>query len=100
MSDRDHLVCSPAVPDDIDGGEWIEALARCADVLEALVADFRQRNPGIEFDNAAVAGGAGTIARTVLATRLENDDPPDSYQAHAGLELDSDIAAGYVEDIR
>ncbi|WP_327005643.1 ABC transporter substrate-binding protein [Dactylosporangium sp. NBC_01737] len=68
--------------------------------LEALVADFRQRNPGIEFDNAAVAGGAGTIARTVLATRLENDDPPDSYQAHAGLELDSDIEAGYVEDIR
>lgn len=68
--------------------------------LEALVADFRQRNPGIEFDNAAVAGGAGTIARTVLATRLENDDPPDSYQAHAGLELDSDVEAGYVEDIR
>ena len=68
--------------------------------LEALVADFRQRNPGIEFDNAAVAGGAGTIARTVLATRLENDDPPDSYQAHAGLELDSDIEAGYVEDVR
>ncbi|GAB3872882.1 ABC transporter substrate-binding protein [Dactylosporangium cerinum] len=68
--------------------------------LEALVADFRQRNPGIEFDNAAVAGGAGTIARTVLATRLENNDPPDSYQVHAGLELDSDIEAGYVEDIR
>ncbi|UWZ56242.1 carbohydrate ABC transporter substrate-binding protein [Dactylosporangium aurantiacum] len=68
--------------------------------LEALVADFRQRNPGIEFGNAAVAGGAGTIARTVLATRLENDDPPDSYQAHAGLELASDIEAGYVEDVR
>jgi glucose/mannose transport system substrate-binding protein len=68
--------------------------------LEALVADFRQHNPGIEFDNAAVAGGAGTIAKTVLATRLENDDPPDSYQAHAGLELDSDIEAGYLEDVR
>lgn len=68
--------------------------------LEALVADFRQRNPGIEFDNAAVAGGAGTVARTVLATRLDNDDPPDSYQAHAGLELDGDIEAGHLEDVR
>ncbi|MEV4135365.1 ABC transporter substrate-binding protein [Dactylosporangium sp. NPDC049742] len=68
--------------------------------LEALVADFRRVNPGVEFDNAAVAGGAGTVARTVLATRLENDDPPDSYQAHAGLELDNDVAAGYLEDVR
>jgi glucose/mannose transport system substrate-binding protein len=68
--------------------------------LEALVADFRAANPGIEFDNAAVAGGAGTVARTVLATRLENDDPPDSYQAHAGRELSADIEAGYLEDLR
>ncbi|MGI5244517.1 ABC transporter substrate-binding protein [Dactylosporangium sp. CA-139066] len=68
--------------------------------LEALVADFKATNPGIEFDNAAVAGGAGTVARTVLATRLENDDPPDSYQAHAGRELSAHIAAGYLEDLR
>jgi glucose/mannose transport system substrate-binding protein len=67
--------------------------------LQALVADFRRSNPGIEFDNAAVAGGAGTIARTVLATRLENDDPPDSYQAHAGRELTADIEAGYLLDL-
>lgn len=32
--------------------------------LEALVADFARHNPGVAFDNAAVAGGAGTIART------------------------------------
>jgi glucose/mannose transport system substrate-binding protein len=68
--------------------------------LEALVADFAKHNPGIAFDNAAVAGGAGTIARDVLATRLENDDPPDSYQAHAGRDLAADIKAGYVEDLR
>ncbi|WP_432836468.1 ABC transporter substrate-binding protein [Dactylosporangium sp. CA-092794] len=68
--------------------------------LEALVGDFAAHNPGVAFDNAAVAGGAGTIARTVLATRLENGDPPDSYQAHAGLELTDDIQAGYVEDLR
>lgn len=68
--------------------------------LEALVADFAKHNPGIDFDNAAVAGGAGTIARSVLTTRLENDDPPDSYQAHAGRELTADIKAGHVEDLR
>jgi glucose/mannose transport system substrate-binding protein len=68
--------------------------------LEALVADFKATNPGIVFDNAAVAGGAGTVARTVLATRLENEDPPDSYQAHAGRELSADIDAGYLEDVR
>ncbi|MFI5907427.1 ABC transporter substrate-binding protein [Dactylosporangium sp. NPDC051541] len=68
--------------------------------LEALVADFARNNPGVAFDNAAVAGGAGTIAKTVLATRLQNDDPPDSYQAHAGRELTEDIKAGYVEDLR
>nr|BFE62586.1 extracellular solute-binding protein [Dactylosporangium thailandense] len=68
--------------------------------LEALVADFAKRNAGIAFDNAAVAGGAGTIARSVLTTRLQNDDPPDSYQIHAGRELADDIKHGYVEDLR
>jgi glucose/mannose transport system substrate-binding protein len=68
--------------------------------LEALVADFTRQNPGIAFDNAAVAGGAGTIARSVLATRLQNDDPPDSYQGHAGRELTDDIKAGYLLDLR
>ncbi|WP_433057645.1 ABC transporter substrate-binding protein [Dactylosporangium sp. CS-033363] len=68
--------------------------------LEALVADFSRNNPGVEFGNAAVAGGAGTVAKSILATRLQNDDPPDSYQAHAGLELAADIEAGYVEDVR
>jgi glucose/mannose transport system substrate-binding protein len=67
--------------------------------LDALVADFKKKNPGIDFNNAAVAGGAGSNARTILATRLKNNDPPDSYQAHAGLELQSDIKAGVVEDI-
>src|SRR4051812_45981585 len=68
--------------------------------LEALVADFVKRNPGIDFDNAAVAGGAGTNARGVLAARLSNGDPPDAYQAHAGRELTEDIKAGYLEDLR
>src|SRR6185295_13949293 len=30
--------------------------------LDAMIADFKQKNPGVEFNNAAVAGGAGTNA--------------------------------------
>ncbi len=67
--------------------------------LEAMIADFRAKNPGITFNNAAIAGGAGTNAKTVLASRLQANNPPDSYQVHAGLELASDIEAGYVEDL-
>jgi glucose/mannose transport system substrate-binding protein len=67
--------------------------------LDAMIADFRAKNPGITFNNAAIAGGAGTNAKTVLASRLQANNPPDSYQVHAGLELASDIEAGYVEDL-
>jgi len=67
--------------------------------LNAMIEDFKQNNPGIEFINAAVAGGSGTQARQVLSTRLQSNNPPDSYQVHAGLELASDIADGKVEDL-
>ena len=66
---------------------------------EALLELFADQNPDIEFINAAVAGGAGTNAKAVLADRLLANDPPDSYQRHAGLELLDDIKAGEVEDL-
>lgn len=55
--------------------------------LEAMIVVFQEKYPDIEFINAAVAGGAGTNARAVLATRLQANDPPDSWQGHAGQEL-------------
>ena len=55
--------------------------------LEAMIVVFKAQNPDIEFVNAAVAGGAGTNARAVLATRLQANNPPDSWQGHAGQEL-------------
>lgn len=67
--------------------------------LEALIAHFKEKNPGVEFVNAAVAGGSGTQARQVLATRLMGNQPPDSYQLHAGLEAADDIKANRLEDI-
>jgi len=62
--------------------------------LEAMMKVFNDANPNIEFINAAVAGGAGTNARAVLATRLQAGDPPDSWQGHAGQELIGTYVAG------
>lgn len=62
--------------------------------LEAMVKVFNAKYPGVEFVNAAVAGGAGTNARAVLATRLQAGDPPDSWQGHAGQELIGTYVAG------
>ncbi len=62
--------------------------------LEAMIKVFKARYPEIEFINAAVAGGAGTNARAVLASRLQAGDPPDSWQGHAGQELIGTYVAG------
>jgi len=55
--------------------------------LAAMQKVFEAQYPSIKFVNAAVAGGSGTNARAVLATRLSANDPPDSWQAHAGQEI-------------
>ncbi len=68
--------------------------------LEAMIAVFAEQYPDIEFVNAAVAGGAGTNARAVLATRLQAGDPPDSWQGHAGQELiGTYVAGGQIEPL-
>ena len=58
-----------------------------ADGLAAMQKVFETQYPKIKFVNAAVAGGSGTNARAVLATRLSAGDAPDSWQAHAGQEI-------------
>jgi glucose/mannose transport system substrate-binding protein len=55
-----------------------------ADGLAAMIKIFQAKYPNDTFVNASVAGGAGTNAKAVLATRLAAKDPPDSWQAHAG----------------
>ncbi|MBO1913564.1 lipoprotein, partial [Microvirga sp. 3-52] len=46
------------------------------DGLLALIDLFNELHPDIEVKNAAVAGGAGTNAKAVLATRMQGNDPP------------------------
>ncbi|TDC94245.1 carbohydrate ABC transporter substrate-binding protein [Actinomadura sp. 7K507] len=70
-----------------------------ADGLKAMQADFEKKNPGTKFTNAAIAGGSGTQAKAVLASRLQNKKPPDSFQGHAGAELLDYIKAGQIEPL-
>lgn len=67
--------------------------------LAAMAAAFEADNPGVTFINAAVSGGAGSNAKAILASRLLANDPPDSYQRHAGRELEDDVRSGKVQDL-
>ena len=59
----------------------------------------RPSTPTSTFVNGAVAGGAGSAAKDLLQSRLQANDPPDTFQAHAGAELTDYINAGQVEDV-
>jgi glucose/mannose transport system substrate-binding protein len=68
--------------------------------LDAMIVVFGEEYPNITFENSAVAGGAGTNARAVLATRLQANEPPDSWQGHAGQELiGTYVAADQIEPL-
>ncbi|HEU4513895.1 MAG TPA: ABC transporter substrate-binding protein [Nocardioidaceae bacterium] len=66
--------------------------------LDGLVKTFEQQSD-FTFVNGAVAGGAGSNAKAVLASRLQSQDPPDTFQAHAGAELADYIEAGQIQDV-
>jgi glucose/mannose transport system substrate-binding protein len=67
--------------------------------LDAMVGVFNSQHPDITFVNGAVAGGAGSAAKDLLQSRLQASDPPDTFQAHAGLELMDYINAAQLEDV-
>lgn len=71
-----------------------------AEGLNAMYGIFSEKYPEVEIINATVAGGAGSNAKAVLATRMQSGDPPDSFQVHAGHELiDSWVKAGKMEPV-
>jgi len=67
--------------------------------LQGMIDVYAAQNPNTEFINAAVAGGAGVNAKAVLQSRLDANEPPDSFQAHAGMELDGYVKGGQLEDL-
>jgi glucose/mannose transport system substrate-binding protein len=71
-----------------------------AEGLAAMFDIYRKMYPKVLLINATVAGGAGSNAKAVLATRMQGGNPPDSFQVHAGHELiDSWVRAGKMEPI-
>ena len=52
--------------------------------LTALNKQFVKEYPQYKVINEAVAGGAGSNAKAVLASRLEAGNPPGTFQVHAG----------------
>ncbi len=68
--------------------------------LDALIARFSEMYPNVNIINAAVAGGSGVNARAVLTTRMLGGDPPDTFQVHAGQELNALwVAAGLMQPL-
>jgi glucose/mannose transport system substrate-binding protein len=71
-----------------------------ADGLAEMFKIYSGKYPDVEIINATVAGGAGSNAKAVLATRMGASDPPDSFQVHAGHELiDTWVTADKMEPI-
>jgi glucose/mannose transport system substrate-binding protein len=61
---------------------------------------YKQLYPSVNVVDAAVAGGGGDQAKAVLKTRMQGNDPPDSFQVHGGPELLAGyVAAGRMEPI-
>lgn len=70
------------------------------DGLKALIKLFKEKYPNVPIENAAVAGGAGTNAKAVLASRMQGNDPPATFQVHGGAELNAGwVAAGKMEPL-
>jgi glucose/mannose transport system substrate-binding protein len=68
-------------------GSWWTAGGE-AEGLAGMFKIYKEKYPNVEIVNATVAGGAGTNFKAVLKTRLLGGDPPDTFQLHAGLEVE------------
>lgn len=67
--------------------------------LAKLIKQYEKANKGVKVVNNGVAGGGGSKAKDQLANRLQNQEPPDSFQGHAGAELYDYIDNKVLEDI-
>lgn len=52
--------------------------------LQSLINIYKHDYPGMTVRNDAVAGGAGSNAKAVLASRMEAGNPPGTFQVHGG----------------
>ncbi|WP_367113099.1 ABC transporter substrate-binding protein [uncultured Tessaracoccus sp.] len=76
---------------------WAEGSEKLG--LDALTEQFGKQFPNDTFVNLAVSGGAGSNAKAKLEADLQNNNPPDSFQGHAGAELYDYISNEQIEPV-
>ena len=76
---------------------WAEGSEKLG--LGELEKLFKEEYPNDTFVKLAVAGGAGSNAKARLEADLNNNNPPDSFQGHAGAELFDYIQAGQLQPV-
>jgi glucose/mannose transport system substrate-binding protein len=79
-------------------GSWWTAGGE-AEGLNGMFGIYEEMYPDVEIVNATVAGGAGTNFKAVLVTRLLGGDPPDTFQLHAGLEVETYSPDQYLQPL-
>jgi glucose/mannose transport system substrate-binding protein len=79
-------------------GSWWTAGGE-AEGLAGMFRIYNERYPDVEIVNATVAGGAGSNFKAVNKTRLIAGDPADTFQLHAGLEVESYSPEQYLQPI-
>jgi len=67
--------------------------------LDALIETFNAQYPGENLVSTPIAGGGGSNAKQVIMQRLAQNDPPSSFQGHAGGELLDYINTGRLQDV-
>jgi len=79
-------------------GSWWTAGGE-AEGLAGMFRIYKTKYPDVEIVNATVAGGAGSVFKGVLKTRLIGGDPPDTFQLHAGLEVEGYSPEQYLKPL-
>jgi glucose/mannose transport system substrate-binding protein len=79
-------------------GSWWTAGGE-AEGLNGMFKIYSEKYPAVQIVNATTAGGAGTNFKAVLKTRLLGGDPPDTFQLHAGLEVEGYSPEQYLEPL-
>ena len=67
--------------------------------LDAMIQIYEREYPGSKVSNLAVNSGAVFDAFTELQQRLQRQDPPDTWQVHAGKESLGFVNAGQLEPL-
>ncbi len=76
---------------------WTSTSEKAA--LTVLYDAFKAAYPSVTLIDGAVAGGSGSNAQVVLASRLAKGDPPDLWQAFPGAALRQLVTNNRVLDV-